>query len=134
MLAWLAAASACTVVPAHAGPFSGLEALFKHWGLFQGLQISGNNTLTFQKNIVQGSSSAFEGQRWDTNPFMDQSSISLEGPIWKEFAFKSRLSDSATALLQPLDSGLHRARHGAVLRRPEHRPVRQPVLRRSPSR
>lgn len=94
MLAWLIVASACVCVPAQAGPFSGLEKLFKSWGLFQGIQVSGNNNFTFQQNMIQGSSSAFEGQRWDTNPFMTQNSLSLEGPLWKEFSFKADFSTS----------------------------------------
>ena len=44
------------------------------WGLFQGLQINGTNDFTFQQNLVQGSSSAYQGQRWDTNPFIRRSS------------------------------------------------------------
>lgn len=81
--------------PAQAGPFSGLQRLFKNWGLFQGLNVSGTNSMTFQQNMVEGSSSAFEGQRWDTDPFLTQNSLSVEGPIWKEFQFKANFSDIA---------------------------------------
>ncbi|MBU0608652.1 MAG: hypothetical protein KKI08_12255, partial [Armatimonadetes bacterium] len=86
---WLMAAA-----PVSADVFGGLNRLFKDWGLFQGLQVSGSNDFTFQQNFVQGSTSAYEGQRWDTEPFIRRSSVSLEGPIWKEFAFKADFSAS----------------------------------------
>ena len=86
----------CTMAaaPASADAFSGLNRLFKDWGLFQGLQVNGSNDFTFQQNLVQGSASAYEGQRWDTDTFTRRSSLSLEGPIWKEFAFKADFSAS----------------------------------------
>lgn len=90
----LCAALALTPPAAQAGPFSGMQRLFKNWGLFQGLTVSGTNNLTFQQNMVQGSSGAFEGQRWDTNPFMAQNSLSVEGPMWKELQFKASFSAS----------------------------------------
>ncbi|MEI6501406.1 MAG: hypothetical protein WCP21_10340, partial [Armatimonadota bacterium] len=94
LLAALIAATVLTPMAAQAGPFSGIQRLFKDWGLFQGLTVSGTNNLTFQQNMVQGSSSAFQGQRWDTNPVMAQNSLSLEGPIWKELEFKASFSAS----------------------------------------
>lgn len=91
---WLTALCWLAAMPAAAGPFSGIERIFKDWGFFQGLQINGSNDFTFQQNLVEGSSSAFQGQRWDTDPFMRRSSLSLEGPIWKEFSFKADFSSS----------------------------------------
>lgn len=90
----LTIACALAVLPAHAGVFDPLERMFKDWGLFQGLQITGTNDFTFQQNMVQGSASAYEGQRWDTDPFIRRSSLSLEGPIWKDFSFKADFSSS----------------------------------------
>ncbi|MCE5239070.1 hypothetical protein LLH23_11310 [bacterium] len=86
--------STMAAAPASADLFSSVNRLFKDWGLFQGLQINGSNDLTFQQNLVQGSESAYSGQRWDTDSFIRQSSLSLEGPIWKEFAFKADFSSS----------------------------------------
>jgi hypothetical protein len=74
--------------------FLGLSRLFKDWGLFQGLQITGSNDFTFQQNFVEGSGAAYENQRWDTDPFQRRTTLSLEGPIWKEFGFKADLSYS----------------------------------------
>jgi hypothetical protein len=78
--------------PAGASPLRGVQRLFKDWGLFQGVRITGQNSLTFQQNYLQGSQTAFQGQRWDTQPMIRTSSVSLEGPVWKEFAFKADLS------------------------------------------
>lgn len=90
----IAIASALVAVPVSAAPFSGLQRLFRDVGLFQGLQITGSNELTFQQNLVEGSQSAYEGQRWDTDPIIRRSTIGLEGPIWKEFSFKADFSSS----------------------------------------
>jgi hypothetical protein len=90
----LAGLTSVTPAPAGANPLKGLQKLFKKWGMFENLRISGTNSLTFQQNLVQGSESAFQGQRWDTDPFIRQSSLSVEGPIWKEFAFKADLAAS----------------------------------------
>lgn len=94
VLAAIVVGSAFVPVAATAGPLSGLQRLFKDWGLFQGLQISGTNNFTFQENLVEGSAAAFEGQRWDTDNFMAQNSLSVEGPIWKNFQFKADFSAS----------------------------------------
>lgn len=86
---------ASPVAPAHAGnPLKGLQKLFKEWGVFQGLQVSGQNTLTLQQHVLEGSQNAFEGQRWDTGNLVRQSSLHLQGPIWKNFAFQADLSAS----------------------------------------
>ncbi len=82
------------VVPARANPLGSIDGLFDKWGLFQGVQLSGRNKLTLQENYVEGSQSAFEGQRWDTGSLERQSSLSLEGSIWKEVGFQSDLSFS----------------------------------------
>ena len=79
---------------AHANPLKGMQRLFKDWGLFQGVQISGQHSLTVQQSMLEGSQYAYEGQRWDTAPVIRTSSLSLEGPIWKEFAFKADLSST----------------------------------------
>lgn len=80
--------------PLAADPLEGLNRLFKKWGLFQGIQISGTNEFTFQQHFIEGSESAFSGQRWDTSPFLRRSSLSIEGPIWKEFMFRADFSAS----------------------------------------
>jgi len=82
------------VAPARANPLRSIERLFDKWELFQDVQISGNNTLTLQQHYVEGSESAFEGQRWDTGSLQRRSSLSIKGPIWKEFGFQSDLSFS----------------------------------------
>jgi len=82
------------VAPAWANPLKSIERLFDKWELFQDVQISGNNTLTLQQHYVEGSESAFEGQRWDTGSLQRRSSLSIKGPIWKEFGFQSDLSFS----------------------------------------
>lgn len=96
----LAAATVLLPAAACAGPFAGLQRLFKDWGLFQGLQVSGSNTVTLQQNLVQGSQSAYESQRWDTDSMVTQNSLSLEGPIWKEFAFRANISASGYSASQ----------------------------------
>jgi len=85
---------AVLAVPAWANPLGSLDRLFEKWGLFQDFQLSGNNTLTLQQHYIEGSQSAFEGQRWDTGSLERRSSLSLEGSIWKEFGFQSDLSFS----------------------------------------
>jgi len=80
--------------PVAAGPFDGIKRLFKSWGLFEGVQISGTNSVTLQQNLLEGSESAWLGQRWDTDPIVRTSSLSLEGPVWKEFKFRADLSSS----------------------------------------
>ncbi len=82
------------VMPARANPLKSIDHLFDKWELFQDVQISGNNTLTLQQHYIEGSQSAFEGQRWDTGSLQRRSSLSLEGSIWKEFGFQSDLSFS----------------------------------------
>jgi len=72
----------------------GLNRLFSRWHLFQGLQISGNNSMTVQRNMLQGSESAFEGQQWDSGSFVRQSSLHLEGPIWNRVGFQADFSAS----------------------------------------
>ncbi len=92
----LLAILACLAIisPADANPVKGLQRLFEKWGLFQGVQISGRNSLTLQQDIVDGSASAYTGQRWDTGTFQRQTSLHLEGPIFKEFGFQADLSAS----------------------------------------
>jgi hypothetical protein len=71
-----------------------IKNAFKRWDLFQGLEVSGQNQLTFQQNLVDGSETAYENQRWDTGSMVRQTSLHLQGPIWKEFAFQADLSSS----------------------------------------
>ena len=87
----------CLLAPvsaAHAGWADSIQNFLDRAGLFQGVRASGQNTLTLQRNFLQGSQAAFEGQRWDTGDFYRQSSLHLEGPIWKEFGFQADLSAS----------------------------------------
>jgi len=79
---------------AGANPLKSVENLFEKWGLFQGVQVSGNNTLTLQEHSIEGASSVFESQRWDTGSLQRRTSLSVEGPIWKEFGFRTDLSFS----------------------------------------
>jgi len=82
-------------VPAHAGnPVRGLQRLFKDWGLFQGMTISGQNSLTLQENSIEGSLAAYEGQRWDTGTLVRRSSLHLEGPVWRSFGLQADISSS----------------------------------------
>ena len=71
-----------------------IKDAFRRWELFQGLEVSGQNRLTFQRNLVDGSATAYENQRWDTGSMVRQTSLHLQGPIWKEFAFQADLSSS----------------------------------------
>ena len=82
------------VAPAWANPLKSIERLFDKWELFRDVRISGSNTLTLQQHYVEGSESAFEGQRWDTGSLQRRSSLSIEGSIWKEIGFQSDLSFS----------------------------------------
>ncbi|NLO72870.1 MAG: hypothetical protein GX100_02015 [candidate division WS1 bacterium] len=95
-LALCAAVVCCLaeLTPAHADFLDSIEKALDRAGLFQGLQISGQNSFTLQRNFLQGSQASFEGQRWDTGDLLRQSSIHLEGPIWKEFGFRADISDS----------------------------------------
>jgi hypothetical protein len=68
--------------------------LLRRMGLFQGLQITGSNSYTFQRNTIEGAQDAFEGQRWDTGSTVRQSSLHLEGPVWRNFGFQADLSSS----------------------------------------
>ena len=79
---------------ASADMWESLNRTLDRAGLFQGVQISGQNTLTLQKNLLQGSQSTFAGQRWDTGDFYHQTSLHLEGPVWREFGFQADLSAS----------------------------------------
>ncbi len=74
--------------------FEGIGRLFEDWGLFQGLQISGSNSFTFQQHSLIGSEAAFEGQRWDTAPVVRRSSLHIEGPIWGELGIQADISAS----------------------------------------
>ncbi len=71
-----------------------IKNAFKRWELFQGLEVSGQNRLTFQQHMVDGSETAYENQRWDTSSMVRQTSLHLQGPIWKELAFQADLSSS----------------------------------------
>ncbi len=74
--------------------FGGIRRLFEDWGLFQGMQISGQNSFTLQEHMLEGSASAFEGQRWDTASLVRRSSIHVEGPIWKNLGLQADISAS----------------------------------------
>ena len=67
---------------------------FRRWELFQGVEATGSNRLTFQHNLIDGSKTAYENQRWDTGSLVRQTSLHVGGPIWKEFAFQADLSYS----------------------------------------
>lgn len=90
----LTAVCVLAAVPAPASVTSSIRRVFKDWGLFQGLQITGSNELTVQQNLVEGSSSAYEGQRWDTDSVVRRTTLGFEGPIWKELSFKADFSSS----------------------------------------
>ncbi len=74
--------------------FEGVGRLFEDWGLFQGMQITGSNSFTFQQHSLIGSEAAFEGQRWDTDPIVRRSSLHIEGPIWGELGIQADISAS----------------------------------------
>lgn len=86
------ALSACAV--ASASPLGSLQKLFEKWDLFQGVEVSGQNTFTFQQYALDGSATAFQNQRWDTDTFIRTSSLHLQGPIWNNFGFMAELSSS----------------------------------------
>ncbi|HEY3398370.1 MAG TPA: hypothetical protein VGM19_12015 [Armatimonadota bacterium] len=75
-------------------PLKTIQKALDRAGLFHGIQISGQNTMTLQQNFLQGAESAYTGQRWDTGNFYRQSSVHVEGPIWKEFGFQADISAS----------------------------------------
>lgn len=81
-------------VPARADVLDTIAEAFKDLGLFQGVEITGQNTLTFQGHLVDGSQTSYENQRWDTGTLERQTSLHLSGPVWKEFAFQADLSSS----------------------------------------
>ena len=68
--------------------------LLHRLGLFQGLEITGSNSYTLQRNSVEGAEDAFSGQRWDTGNTVRQSSLHLEGPIWRQFGFQADFSST----------------------------------------
>jgi hypothetical protein len=72
----------------------GIQGFFQRLDLFQGVVITGQNTVTLQNNSLQGSKSAYETQRWDTGSVVRQSSVHLEGPVWGPFQFQADISDS----------------------------------------
>ncbi|HCA47213.1 MAG TPA: hypothetical protein DEP45_07575, partial [Armatimonadetes bacterium] len=74
--------------------FEGIGRLFKDWGLFQGMEISGSNRFTLQEHALEGSQSAFEGQRWDTDSLVRTSSLHIEGPIWQNLGVQADISAS----------------------------------------
>jgi hypothetical protein len=74
--------------------FRGLQKLFDDWGVFQGLQVSGQNSFTLQADTIEGSRSAYEGQRWDTDPLVRRSSLHIEGPVWRNFGLQMDISSS----------------------------------------
>ncbi len=95
-MSWLLTAIMLLAVTAvaNSNPLKGLERLFDRWGLVQGVQVSGQNTLTRQEHSIEGSAGAFEGQRWDTGTLQRRTSLGIEGPIWKEIGFRADLSFS----------------------------------------
>ncbi len=82
------------VPPAHGDFFTGVGRMFEDWGLFQGMRITGQNTFTLQQHSLEGSKSAFEGQRWDTGSLVQRSSLHIEGPIWRNLGLQADISAS----------------------------------------
>ena len=74
--------------------FEGIGRLFKDWGLFQGMEISGSNSFTLQAHALEGSPSAFEGQRWDTASLVRTSSLHIEGLSWQNLGIQADISAS----------------------------------------
>lgn len=72
----------------------GVSGFLREMGLFQGVTITGQNTFTFQEHTIEGSQQSFQSQRWDTGNLVRQSSLQLQGPIWKDFVFQASVSDS----------------------------------------
>ncbi|MBD3291857.1 MAG: hypothetical protein GF393_02970, partial [Armatimonadia bacterium] len=80
---------------AHADDFfEGIGRMFEDWGLFQGMEVSGSNSFTFQEHALEGSESAFKGQRWDTETVVRRSSLHVEGPIWGNLGGQADISSS----------------------------------------
>lgn len=93
-VACLALLGLLACVPARADVLDTIAKAFKDLGLFQGVEITGQNTLTFQGHLIDGSQTSYENQRWDTGTLERQTSLHLSGPVWKEFAFQADLSSS----------------------------------------
>jgi len=72
----------------------GFAGFLQRADLFQGVNISGQNTFTLQQHDIQGAEGTFESQRWDTDTLVHQSSLHLEGPVWKELVFRADISAS----------------------------------------
>lgn len=72
----------------------GIGRMFEDWGLFQGMEISGSNSFTLQEHALEGSESAFRGQRWDTDSLVRTSSLHIEGPIWKNLGVQADISST----------------------------------------
>ena len=79
---------------AHADWWDNISRTLQKYGLFQGVQASGQNSLTFQHNFLEGSQQAFDDDRWDTGDFYRQSSVEVAGPVWKDFGFQLDMSDA----------------------------------------
>ncbi len=79
---------------ARASLMDSIREAFKRWELFQDIEVTGQNRLTFQKQSVDGALTAYQNQRWDTGDVVRQTSLHLSGPIWKKFAFQADLSSS----------------------------------------
>ncbi|MGC9318727.1 MAG: hypothetical protein ACP5KN_11920 [Armatimonadota bacterium] len=77
-----------------ADPLDDIEQFLDDAGLFQGIQISGNNSFTLQGHALEGSKSAFEGQRWDTDSLVRRSSLHIEGPIWQNLGIQADISST----------------------------------------
>lgn len=73
---------------------SGISGFLRDIGLFQGVTVTGQNTFTFQEHSIEGSQRSFQSQRWDTGNLVRQSSLQLQGPVWKDFVFQAGISDS----------------------------------------
>ncbi|MGI5818304.1 MAG: hypothetical protein ACOX9R_09410, partial [Armatimonadota bacterium] len=89
LLVLLGAAPACAE-----NFFEGIGRMFRDWGLFQGMEISGSNSFTLQEHALEGSQSAFQGQRWDTGSLVRRSSLHIEGPIWKNLGVQADISST----------------------------------------
>ncbi len=74
--------------------FEGVGRMFEDWGLFQGIEVSGSNSFTLQDHALEGSKSAFEGQRWDTETLVRTSSLHVEGPIWRNLGLQMDISST----------------------------------------
>jgi len=74
--------------------FEGIGRLFEDWGVFQGMQVSGSNSFTLQQHALEGSESAFQGQRWDTDTLVRRSSLHIEGPVWENLGVQADISST----------------------------------------